>query len=164
MKKIVGRGEHPPHAPHIGNHLEVEGVPPNSQISALISSTWKHSPSRLLPLQLTFIPPPLSSFLVVDICSFTTFLLTSYFLYTQVMLIKILIDVQYLQKADFSFENGLNSQNYSFSGAHHRPPIKIFPPSRISHSHWETSPAPLLNNIWKTVIYKDWLNLIICHI
>ena len=33
------------------------------------------------------------------------------------MLILILIDVQYLQKADFSFEKGLNCQNHSSSGS-----------------------------------------------
>ena len=37
------------------------------------------------------------------------------------MLILILIDVQYSQKAVFSFEKGLNGQNHS-SGSHH--PIK----------------------------------------
>ena len=92
------------------------GVPTNSQISALIP------PSRLLPLPLTFIPPPLTSFLVAALCSFTIFLLTSYFLYTQVMLIQVLIDVQYLQKAVFSFEKGLNGQKYKLS----HPPLGDF--------------------------------------
>ena len=45
--------------------------------------------------------------------------LTSYSLNTQVMLILILIDVQYLQNVIFSFEKGLNGQNYSSSGSHH---------------------------------------------
>ena len=35
------------------------------------------------------------------------------------MLILILIDVQYSQKAVFSFEKGLNGQNHSSSGSHH---------------------------------------------
>ena len=35
------------------------------------------------------------------------------------MLILILIDVQYSQKAVFSFEEGLNGQNHS-SGSHHQ--------------------------------------------
>ena len=39
------------------------------------------------------------------------------------MLILILIDVQYLQKADFSFEKGLNCQNHSSSGS--VPPAKF---------------------------------------
>ena len=46
-------------------------------------------------------------------CSCTIFNLTSYFLYTQVMLLLILTDVQYLQKVVFSFEQGLNGQNNS---------------------------------------------------
>ena len=46
-------------------------------------------------------------------CSCTIFILTSYFLYTQVMLLLILTDVQYLQKVVFSFEQGLNGQNNS---------------------------------------------------
>ena len=48
------------------------------------------------------------------------------------MLKLILIDVQYLQKAVFSFEKGSNHQNHSSSGSNHpvkdpRPP----PPQRI---------------------------------
>ena len=43
------------------------------------------------------------------------------------MLILILIDVQYLQKAVFSFEKGSNGQNHSSSGFHH--PVKKFPPA-----------------------------------
>ena len=45
-----------------------------------------------------------------------------YSLYTKIMLILILIDVQYLQKVVFSFEKGSNDQNHSSSGSHH--PIK----------------------------------------
>ena len=37
----------------------------------------------------------------------------------QVILILILIDVQYLQKAVFRFEKGLNHQNHSPSASHH---------------------------------------------
>ena len=42
------------------------------------------------------------------------------------MLIFILINVQYLQKAVFSFEKGLNCQNQSSSGSLH--PVKKLPP------------------------------------
>ena len=45
--------------------------------------------------------------------------LTSYALNTQVMLILILIDVQYLHNVIFSFEKGLNGQNHSSSDSHH---------------------------------------------
>ena len=81
-------------------------------------------PSRL-HLQQTFIPPPKvnSSQLNNNFhirtppqnfifscsqCFCTIFVLISYSLYTQVMLILILIDVQYSQKAAFSFEKSLN--------------------------------------------------------
>ena len=46
------------------------------------------------------------------------FIFMSYSLYTQVMLILILIVVQCLQNVVFCFEKGLNGQNYS-SGLHH---------------------------------------------
>ena len=56
------------------------------------------------------------------------------------MLILILIGVQYSQKAVFSFEKGVDHQNYSSSGSHHlvkksnthRP--APLPPSKISDS------------------------------
>ena len=47
----------------------------------------------------------------------------------QVMLILILIDVHYSQKAVFSFEKGSNGQNHS-SGSHL---VKNYPPSKISN-------------------------------
>ena len=48
------------------------------------------------------------------------------------MLILILIDVQYLQKAAFNFEKGSNSQNHSSSGSYHL--VKNFLTSKISNS------------------------------
>ena len=62
------------------------------------------------------------------------------------MLIFILINVQYSQKAVFSFEKGSNRQNHSSSGSLHL--IKKIPPSKISDS---TQPLTI---IWKTPIYK----------
>ena len=56
---------------------------------------------------------------------------------SQVMLILTLIDVQYSQKAVFSFEKGLNCQNHSSSGS--LCPVTPLPPSKISDS-----PHPLL--------------------
>ena len=47
-------------------------------------------------------------------CFCTIFILTLYSLYSQVMLISILIDVQYLQSVVFGFEKGSGGQNYSF--------------------------------------------------
>ena len=51
------------------------------------------------------------------------------------MLILVLIDVQYSQKAVFSFEKGLNRQNHSSSGPHH--PVKKFPPAKFLIPPWE---------------------------
>ena len=42
-----------------------------------------------------------------------------YSLYTQVKLILISINVQFLQNVVFNFEKGPNGQNHSFSGSHH---------------------------------------------
>ena len=53
------------------------------------------------------------------------------------MLIFILIDVQYSQKAIFSFEKGSNGQNHSTSGSHHS--MKIF----SQQSFWFPPPQPL---------------------
>ena len=50
----------------------------------------------------------------------------------QVMLILILIDVKYSQKAGFSFEKGLNDQNHSSSGSYHL--VKKIPPGKICNS------------------------------
>ena len=47
------------------------------------------------------------------------------------MLILILIDVQYSQKAVFSFEKGLNHQNHPSPGSLHL--VKRFPPRKISN-------------------------------
>ena len=48
------------------------------------------------------------------------------------MLLLILIDVQYSQKAVFSFKKGLNCQDHSSSGSFH--PVNLPPPSKISDS------------------------------
>ena len=56
------------------------------------------------------------------------------------MLILILIDIQYSQKANSSFEKGLNCQNHS--SLH---PVKKFPGSKISdspHHTGENLPPP----------------------
>ena len=49
------------------------------------------------------------------------------------MLILILIDDKYSQKAVFSFEKGLNPQNHSSSGFLHM--VKKSPPSKILDCH-----------------------------
>ena len=62
------------------------------------------------------------------------------------MLIFILIDAQYSQKAVFSFEKSSNRENHSSSGSLH--PVKKFPPVKFL-----IPPQPLIA-IWKTPIYK----------
>ena len=54
------------------------------------------------------------------------------------MLILILINVQYSQKAVFSFQKGSNHKKHSSSGPLH--PVKKSPP-----------PLPLLTAVWKTL-------------
>ena len=63
------------------------------------------------------------------------------------MLILILIDVQYLQKAVFSSEKGSNGQNYSSSGPQHL--IK-----KSSQPKFLTPPL-LLNAICKTLMHGN---------
>ena len=64
---------------------------------------------------------------------------------TQVMLILILIEAQYSQKAVFSFEKGLNSHNHSSSGSYH--PVKKLPKQNFL--------SPTINAIWKTLTCQD---------
>ena len=61
----------------------------------------------------------------------------------------VLIDVQYTQKAVFSFEKCWNCQNHSSSGS--------IQPVKYSSSKISDSPQPL-TAIWKILIYKTlWL-------
>ena len=70
-------------------------------------------------------------------CSCNIFVLTSYSLYTKVMLILILTNIQYLQNVNFSFKKGSNGQNHSSSESCY--PIKKF---------------------WKTLMHVCWHELI----
>ena len=76
----------------------------------------------------------------------------SYSLYTEMVLISVLTDVQYSQNDIFYFKNGSNDQIHSSSDAYHL--TKKSTPSKNSHSPSTTEdflPSPL-NAIWKTVI------------
>ena len=69
------------------------------------------------------------------------------------MLIVILSDVQYSQKAVFRFEKGLNGQNQSSSGPHHL--VKKSPPP-LPLAKFLIPPLwgdfrPLLTAIWKSL-------------
>ena len=88
-----------------------------------------------------FIPPPLSNnFQVItqknsifscSNCYCSIIVLISHSLDTEIMSIFILTDVQYSQKAVFSFQKGSNRQDYSSSGSLH---LVKNPPSKISDS------------------------------
>ena len=79
------------------------------------------------PTNFYSIPPKVNSTqyknkIVIFSCSHsscTIFVLISYSFETPIMLILILIDVQYLQNAVFSFEKFSNRQNHSSSDPHH---------------------------------------------
>ena len=129
--------------PCLGNAGKEEALyPPCSGFSCLSPHLAKSPPHQI------FISPPptpptkqhFSSYnpiktviITCSHCSCSILVLISYFLDTQVMLILILIDVQYSQKAVFSFEKSSNSQNHFSSGFLH--PVKILP-SKISDSQF----------------------------
>ena len=74
------------------------------------------------------------------------------------MLIVILSDVQYSQKAVFRFEKGLNGQNQSSSGPHHlvkksppHPPTPPLPLAKFLIPPLWGDFRPLLTAIWKSL-------------
>ena len=102
--------------------------------SPKICSFKPHLEQFLPPPKISCLPtnkPIKSSFLTAVIVPAPFFFLTSYSLYTQVMLISILIDIQYLQNDVFYFEKGLNDQMHCSSDAQYL--IKQSTPSKISH-------------------------------
>ena len=110
---MSGEGESSPVSQNFAHPPQVEESPPSSR-----------QPTKFLPF-----------------FSFTIFILTSYSLCTQVMLILILIDFQYLQNVVFNFVKGLNGQMHYSSDSNH--PIKKNP-SKISHpsTRGELTPTP----------------------
>ena len=105
------------------------------------------SPNRLTP-KFFFLPPKVHPPLNKTVktccshCSCTIFILPSYSLHTQVMLILILIYVQYLQNIVFSFEKGLSGQNHSLSDFSH--PIEKSPQANFLSSY----PLTLFGKSW----------------
>ena len=85
------------------------------------------------------------------------FVIISYSLDTQVMLILILIDDQYSQKAVFSFQTGSHHQNHSSSGFLH--PVKkskfLIPPTPYSYLE-NPDPPPLHNNFYGIKLLKTF--------
>ena len=67
---------------------------------------------------------------------------------TSPLLILILIDVQYLQKVDYSFQKGLNGQTHSSSSCHHQ--VKKTGKISDSPSHWGRNSPSL------TLFGKPW--------
>ena len=117
-------------------------VPPKDK-NLLISPTGKFSP---IDSPTKFLSPHQMTIVIIQenfiFSSCTIFILTSYSLYTQVMLILILINVQYLQNVVFGFEKSSNDQNHSSSSSCH-------PNKKISLAKLPIPPP--LNAIWKTV-------------
>ena len=87
--------------------------------------------------------------------SCTIFVLMSYPFETQIMLILILINVQYSENADFSFENFLNRQNHSSSGSYHH--VKKSPSS--AHYLLTQSQGNSYNFRRKRTVTLYWWNL-----
>ena len=93
-----------------------------SSLSNFYYSPPPHHQKSIPPLtkqQFSGDNPILNSIFSCSHCSCSIFVLISYSLEKQFMLILILIDVQYLQKAIFSFEKDSNPQNYCSSGSLH---------------------------------------------
>ena len=108
-------------------------VPPLAE-NLFIPPSSKILPSRLAPPN--FYHP--CSATKSSHCSCSIFVLILYSLDTYVMLILILIDVQYSQKAVFSFEKGSNCQNHHSSPCSHHT-VKKIPPKKNFQFHPLTS-------------------------
>ena len=89
--------------------------------------TKGQSPSPSTKQQFSSYDPTKNSIFCCSHCSCSIFVLISYSLHPQVMLILILIDVYYSQRAVFSFQKGLIHQNDSSSGSSHL--VKKSPPT-----------------------------------
>ena len=78
-------------------------------------------------------------------------------MYTQVVLILILLDVQYLQNVIVTFEKDSNGQNHSSSSSHQ--PIKKFPQKNFwfCPTGWGISPPHPLRLFGK--LWKDQLDI-----
>ena len=113
-----------------------KGPPPQTR-NLLSPPTWKiHLPTKgqFSPLKNNFYAiTPKNVIFSCSQCSCTIFNLTLHSLYTQIMLILILIGVQYLQNFVFNFEKGSHGQNHSL--------VSLHPSKKISAKF----PIPLLN-------------------
>ena len=80
------------------------------------------------------------------------------------MLILISIDVQYLQNAVFSFDEGSNGQNHSSLSS--RQLVENFPPAKLPiPPTGGIYPYPLFAVIWKTLKYiKMYIDMYIHYI
>ena len=76
-------------------------------------------------------------------------------MYTNIMLVLILIDVQYLQNVVFGIEKGSNGQNHFLSDSHHlikkSTTHENFQFPAVGGDWGDSSPLPL-NAIWKTLL------------
>ena len=128
-------------------------LPPVDSLSTKFlcsAATTSHTPTKQ---QFSSYNPIKTAFLDVVIAPAPFLFKIPYSLDTQFMLILILIDVQYSQKAVFNFEKGWNHQDHYSSGSLHLvkkspPPFPPkFPP--LGGIYY----PPHLTAIWKTLIY-----------
>ena len=119
---------------------EGESPPHQRSITTKGQSPVLHKFSCYNPLKTSF----LAAFCIHYTCT------NIYSLYTQFMLILILIDVHYLQNIVFNFEKCSNGQNHSSSSSHHH--INKIPSSKISYSSPLGGVSSILNTIWKTPV------------
>ena len=111
-------------------------------------------PSRLPTTKFLFCPPSYNPIKIAfaSVKKSHCFCTTLYSLYTQVMIILILIDVQYLQNVLFRFPKGLNHQIHSSNSP---PPDKKSPHHLIKNPPQQNlSSSQTLNTIWKTVAIR----------
>ena len=100
------------------------------------AATKSHTPTKQ---QFSSYNPIKTAFLAVVIAPAPFLFKIPYSLDTQFMLILILIDVQYSQKAVFNFEKGWNHQDHYSSGSLHL--VKKSPPPPNFH-HWGEFTTP----------------------
>ena len=122
--------------PHPVDSLSTKFLFPASLSTKFLfpATTKSHIPTKQ---QFSSYNPLKTAFLAVVIAPALFLFKIPYSLDTQFMLILILIDVQYSQKAVFNFEKGWNHQDHYSSGSLHL--VKKSPPS---FHHWGGFTAP----------------------
>ena len=114
------------------------------------AATKSHTPTKQ---QFSSYNPIKTAFLAVVIAPAPFLFKIPYSLDTQFMLILILIDVQYSQKAVFNFEKGWNHQDHYSSGSLHL--VKKSPPPPISTTGGDLLPPTSYRYLENLNIYTN---------